>query len=103
MAAVRQAESIKKKHPLISGNHSMKPDTPVGGVQCKKANVPRKQSRQFQGAAKQPNQSSCGRCGKSPSHIRQKCPAREAVCHKCAKRGHFQSMCRSTAKVAEVH
>lgn len=26
-------------------------------------------------------------------NTRQECPAREAVCHSCKKRGHFQSQC----------
>ena len=43
----------------------------------------------------------CGRCGRS-QHDRQQCPARDAVCHKCAWKGHFKSMCRSTAKIQEV-
>lgn len=29
-------------------------------------------------------------------------PAWDTVCHQCAKRGHFQSVCRSTAKVGEI-
>ena len=31
------------------------------------------------------------------------CPSQDAVCHRCAKCGHFQSVCRSTAKVGKVH
>jgi len=37
--------------------------------------------------------STCSRCGKSPPNDRQRCPARDAVCHKCSKRGHFRSCC----------
>ena len=44
----------------------------------------------------------CGWCGKSPSHQKRQCPAKDAICHKCSKRGHFQSVCRSN-KVAEFH
>ena len=36
----------------------------------------------------------CGRCGK-PFHPLHQCPAREAVCRKCFKKGHFQHTCRS--------
>ena len=43
----------------------------------------------------------CGRCGKSPFHDRQQCPARDTVCHNCAKRGHFKFVCRSV-KVSEI-
>ena len=28
------------------------------------------------------------------------CPAKDAICRKCNKRGHFQFVCRSAAKVA---
>ena len=33
-------------------------------------------------------------CGKG-QHTRDKCPAREAVCHRCNKKGHFKSQCFS--------
>lgn len=44
----------------------------------------------------------CSRCGKSPLHDRQRCPARDATCHKYGKRGHYQRLCKS-AKVGAVH
>ena len=37
----------------------------------------------------------CGRCGKSGHVGKQQCPAREATCRKCHKRGLFQSVCRT--------
>ena len=42
----------------------------------------------------------CPKCGRSPSHDRQQCPARATVCRKCKKRGHFQVVCRSPANVS---
>ena len=30
------------------------------------------------------------------------CPAREAVCHKCSKKGHFKSVCRSKTTIGDV-
>ena len=36
----------------------------------------------------------CGHCGKGP-HGRDKCPAREATCHRCQKIGHYSSQCRA--------
>ena len=38
---------------------------------------------------------SCTRCGKSPPHPKDKCPAKDAVCRRCSKKGHFQKVCRS--------
>ena len=35
-------------------------------------------------------------CGKGP-HPKQTCPARKVICHKCSKKGHYSSVCRSKA------
>ena len=43
----------------------------------------------------------CKRCGKSPAHKRTQCPAKDAHCRKCKKKGHFQAICLS-AKVKRV-
>ena len=37
----------------------------------------------------------CQRCGKSPNHNRESCPAKGAKCTKCSKIGHWWRMCRS--------
>ena len=42
----------------------------------------------------------CGWCGKPPPHKKAQCPAKDAVCQKCKKKGHFKSVCRS---VNELH
>ena len=36
----------------------------------------------------------CTRCGKGHG-VQQPCPAQNAICRKCHKRGHFQVVCRS--------
>ena len=43
----------------------------------------------------------CGYCGKTPQHKRDKCPARNATCHKYNKKGHYSSVCR-TGAVKEI-
>ena len=40
-------------------------------------------------------QEQCTRCGKIPSHARQNCPTKDSLCHRCKKKGHFQSQCKS--------
>jgi hypothetical protein len=40
------------------------------------------------GDKKTPSTKSCTRCGKG-AHSREKCPARDAICHSCKKKGHF--------------
>ena len=44
----------------------------------------------------------CSRCGKSPQHSRQQCPARDKECLKCGRKGHFKAMCRSRTAVRTV-
>ena len=38
----------------------------------------------------------CSYCGKGP-HPKQSCPAKDVICHKCKKKGHYSSVCRSKA------
>ena len=40
-------------------------------------------------------QEHCTMCGKAPSHARQNCSAKDPICHRCKKKGHFQSQCKS--------
>ena len=105
---VREAEAIKKQQPLLRGERQEKTEATatVSSVQKKASKQPRAwkgSGGRNQLASRLNNRSVCFRCGKSPPHDRQHCPARDATCHKCAKRGHFKAMCRSPRKVGEVH
>ena len=44
----------------------------------------------------------CSRCGRRPPHSKFRCPAKNAKCHECSKKGHYQSMCRSKASISSV-
>ena len=41
----------------------------------------------------------CSRCGKG-SHPRDKCPAKEAICHRCQRKGHYGALCYSKTAAA---
>ena len=103
---VRQREAIKKQQPLIrsAGGSRVGNEALVGMVQRKRKWLPRDSKQTQKTAHPQANRKSdaCSRCGKSPSHDRQHCPARDAICRKCSKCGHYQSVCRS-AGVSGVH
>jgi len=43
------------------------------------------------------------RCGQTPFHGKAKCPAREVICHKCKKKGHFKALCKSTGSVNQLN
>ena len=47
-----------------------------------------------------PEHKACSRCGKG-SHSRDKCPAKDATCFKCQKRGNFGSQCFSKDKASQ--
>lgn len=49
-----------------------------------------------------PPSNRCYHCGKSPGHVRQNCPAKAAICHKCSKKGHWASVCKSSQTVGEI-
>ena len=44
----------------------------------------------------------CTRCGKSPEHKRQLCPAKDVEYHGCDKKGHFKAMCHSCQALRTV-
>lgn len=44
----------------------------------------------------------CKRCGKSPPHSWKQCPAKEAECRKCKKKGHFAAVCRTGQRVEAI-
>ena len=110
IAKVHQSEEVKKQQPLLRREAGRKkPDIPVGAVQGRKHSQRRSQqtskhrkAAQLSGRSNQP-QNTCTRCGKSPSHDRRYCPARDAICRKCSKKGHFQAVCHSTVRVGEIH
>ena len=95
-----EAEMIKKQQPLVRDDQ--KESARVGVVNKRggwqdHSRGPR--TRKGPGAKQTTNGQACTRCGKSPPHDHQHCPARDAICHNCSKRGHYKAMCKSSKKV----
>ena len=90
---VRQREAVQEQQALL--RNGPKQELAVDFV---KRGPPFKKKVPYQTAPKgsQSSDSSkqCSRCGKGP-HPRQSCPARDAVCHNCKKKGHYSSQCFS--------
>ena len=107
IAKVHLAEEVKKQQPLLRGETpaagGKKLDIPVGALQRGRCGgrLNKKPKSAPHSLNSQPT--TCTRCGRTPLHNRRLCPARDAICCKCSKRGHFQVVCRSIAKVGEVH
>ena len=81
-----QLEAIKQQRRAIKTRQSRLPP-------------PQKRSTPSQPRA-QAQIPKCRRCGKS-SHPRQHCPARDAICHRCKRQGHYATQCLSKT-VAQV-
>ncbi len=58
----------------------------------------RPDSTRYHGASK-----GCGRCGKPQTHSLNNCPARDAECRTCKKKGHFAAVCKTKKKIDEIY
>ena len=100
--SVRQSESVKSQQSIVRGQGDASQPVKVDRIHKSKPQKSQKNWQKLHGkAGKQPvNQSDptddvCKRCGKSPVHKRTQCPAKDAQCQKCKKKGLFQAVCLS--------
>ena len=95
--AVTSAETVKKQQRVIRGNKMEEEfhDSPVQAIRSGTQSSTRRTPSD--------PPPSCQWCGKVPAHERRRCPARSATCHRCSKRGHFQSVCRAPPRASEIH
>ena len=93
----RQSETVHNQQSQMRHDTIKECPIPVNLVNTKKK--PTQPSKQ-QTIYKNPSQRRA-HCGHTPLHEVRVCPAKEAICRGCGKRGHFQKMCRS-ARISEV-
>ena len=99
---VRQSELVRSQQQVLRGEHT-KPDTPVEAVVRGRSQTRPTPSAKPKHREPSKTVDKCYRCGRYPTHDKDRCPARDAVCRKCKKRGHFQVVCRfPVAKVSKV-
>ncbi|KAK7114087.1 hypothetical protein V1264_000209 [Littorina saxatilis] len=104
----RAHETSQQQMQSMSGADSAQVQRLQGGRRFpKKDKGQQGQSRSHQpyqsnSSKPQSNGNKCDRCGKSPKHNRKDCPAREAECRVCSKRGHYAVVCRSKNSVRQV-
>ena len=86
MKTIRQREAVHEQQMVLSGGERTNEPGNLDQMNHKKQNSRRSRPTR-------PTSSKlCGCCGKGP-HGRDKCPAREAVCHRCKKKGYYNSQC----------
>ena len=96
----RQSESVKKQQPTVRGQG--KEQVAVEAIRKRHG---RQQSKNTSFPSTNPafnHIHACTRCGQLPKHNKRNCPAKDSICHKCHKKGHFKAVCRSTRQVREV-
>ena len=89
VAQVRQSEQVKQQQSLLR--------TSTGNLVGAVTHRGRRKLSQH-GSRKQPDSTTCTRCGRHPKHDQSHCPAKDAECRKCGKKGHFQAMCKTKIK-----
>ncbi|XP_020610156.1 uncharacterized protein LOC110048720 [Orbicella faveolata] len=105
----RQSEAVKKQQTLMRNDfkESTGAKNEVDAVKAeetpkfRKDDSSRSPSETLKKPATRPPSNRCDRCGKSPGHARQNCPASATTCHKCSKKG-GASVCRSAHTVSEI-
>lgn len=96
---VRQSDAVKKQQPVMRGTEPV-----AGNLEA----IHKRQSRgpaRVKGSAKDhpatDQGSACGRCGNA-KHLWKDCPARDAECRRCHKKGHFAKKCKSKGGVHNI-
>ena len=88
----RQTEAVKNQQEELRNTDSSSSDKSVNKISTRDAKGPKTQ----------PQRSACTRCGRAPPHDFQQCPARNKICHRCKKCGHFQTCCCTPDYVTDI-
>ena len=97
---LRQKEAVHTQQQVLQEAHSSPLSVEPGMVDVLRSQETR--TKPSSGTFTKPKQTprQCTKCGKGP-HPWYLCPAKDSVCHRCKRKGHFSSQCLSKT-VAEV-
>lgn len=92
---VRQREAVGEQQQLLKGTVKAETNT-LDDIQQRGGRHKQRQWKPKRGSNSQKTTppKSCQRCGRG-QHARDKCPAKDATCHSCQKKGHYSSQCFS--------
>ena len=110
----RQKEAIAEQNSQLRGDGSKQAPILLGQVRGNPSSRPTSRRRDI--AVRSDKRSSvtdatrvslgkpqCTRCGRSKHQTGDRCPAKEATCHKCNRIGHYQSQCFSKTVAATTN
>ena len=101
--ALRQAESVREQHQTLQGAGGQAGNSRSNPIQLDlvrprgetpRETPPRSKPRRGRPKPDSSKKKQCTRCGHG-SHSRADCPARDATCHKCQRKGHYSAQCFS--------
>ena len=96
---IRQREAVHEQQQELKGDEPSSADAVQrGGRRYYKR---QRQSRVRNAPRKIPSVKKCMQCGKE-SHPREQCPAKDAECHRCKRKGHYEAVCRSKTVAGEM-
>ncbi|UYV72188.1 K02A2.6-like [Cordylochernes scorpioides] len=92
---VRQSESVKNQQKEIRQDTENRNKTRLKSTKTYNSNFPKNQVWSSNEKRK------CFRCGYYQGNSKEQCPAKDAICNKCRKKGHFTKVCH-TKTIQEV-
>ena len=98
----RQSESMKTQLKVVCDevNIDQLHSRPGASISRRCSKPSKSKRRKPSGTSKQPLSSQhCGRCGKAPPHHRDKCSAKDVICHKSNLKGHYARYCKTKHKI----
>ena len=103
----RQSEAVKKQQTLMRNDFKESTGTKnevdaVKTAKFRKDDSPGGPDETPKKPPTRPPSNRCYRSGKSPGHVRKNCPAKTAIFHKCSKKGHWATVCKSSQTVGEI-
>lgn len=95
LSMARHSEAVRKQQPVVRGTaqqNDLSEET-VDGLTTRIVKPFKPQPTYHTRGEQLQSAQKCTRCGKSPRHGKQQCPARASICKKCNKTGHYTSCC----------
>ena len=95
---IRQCEAVKAQQEILKGKEKEEISLHAVDKYAPRRKLPAIPPQTKLPKHKPPVLQTCRRCGKG-SHPRQEYPAREVICFRCNRRGHFGNQCLSSTVV----
>lgn len=106
ISRVRHSEEIKRQQPVLRGSMNERQSENIDAMGTRpKTQWSPKEGHKHSARLKPGNKdraTGCGRCGNTINHQWKDCPAKDAECRKCKRKGHFARKCRSAGGIHDI-